>query len=106
MKTDPPDPLITAVNRLLKEIGIHADDQESLELKKLDECARVLCSQLKALTDLDARILRQSKIDDGQTYTRHEDLPPLPPEERDPFKQELIDLLAPREAKDGKSESG
>lgn len=89
--------LIAAAERFLTEIGEHADNQDSLDLERVEHCARALCAQLKAVQELDAHNRRQAQLETGQTYTRYEDLPPLMPEDRDRLKQDLINLLTPRD---------
>ena len=92
--------LIAAAERLIAEIGTHAGNQDTLELQKLEHCARALTAQLKAIQDLEAHNKRQTQHKTGQTYTRYEDLPPLKPEDRDRLKEELNNLLTPRDTKD------
>lgn len=88
--------LHAAANRLIEELGKLASDKEALQIQRLEQCARALNVQLKAIQELEAHKLRQSQAETGQTYTRYEDLPPLTLEERDRFKQDLIANLAPR----------
>jgi len=95
MTTLSSDTLIAAADRLITEIGTHAGNQDTLELQGLEQCARTLCTQLKAIQDLDAHNLRQQQAETGQKYTPYEDLPPLTLEERDRLKQKFITLLAP-----------
>jgi len=98
------DNLIAAANRLITEIGAEADNTETLELQRLELCARGLCAQLKAIHELQTHNQRMAAIDTGQTYTRYEDLPPLNLEDRARLKQEFIDLLSPRGTEDTEDE--
>ncbi len=91
------DTLLSAANRLTEELGKLAAQEDDLPIQKLEQCAKALCSQLKAIQELEAHTLRQTQTDTGQKYTRYEDLPPLMPEDRDRLKQDLINLLAPKD---------
>jgi len=91
-----PDNILRAANRLITELGALAEEDNAVAPQRLEQCAKALCSQLKAIQDLEAHNLRQSQAQTGQKYTRYEDLPPLTLEERDRFKQDLIADLSPR----------
>ena len=92
--------LIAAAERFIAEIGTHADNQDTLNLQMMENCARALCTQLKAIEHLDAHNNRQTQLETGQLYTRYEDLPPLKPEDGDRLKEELNNLLTPRDTQD------
>jgi len=49
----PYDPLISATARIITEIGEHAAKNEPLALQRLEQCARGLCAQLKAIEALE-----------------------------------------------------
>ena len=91
--------LIAAAECLIVEIGTHADNQDPLELQRLEQCARALCGQLKAIQELDAHNLRQAQAETGQKYTRYEDLPPPSPAEQDRFYERLKSAI--RRIEDG-----
>lgn len=79
-------PLQGSVANLLAELEthIHPQDkpnQDRIDLSRLDQLARVIQSQLKTLEALEARAGRE-RAQAARTYTRFEDLPPPPPEER------------------------
>ena len=88
--------LNAAAARILEEIGNLSGDEDTLELQRLEHCARGLCGQLKAFQELEAHNQRQTQKAEGQKYTRYEDLPPLMPEDRDRLKEELIHKLSPK----------
>lgn len=96
MQQIPTDTLIEAALRLMKDIGTHAQTEEASAVQDLDQCARTLCMQLKAIQDLEAYNLRCQSAETDQKYTRYEDLPPLPVEDRERLERELIDMLSPR----------
>ncbi|WP_026941690.1 VOC family protein [Hellea balneolensis] len=80
------DTLIEAVNRLMADIGIHAQNKEEAAVQRLDHCAKALCTQLKAIQELEAHNLRCHSAETDKKFTRYEDLPPLPVEDRERFK--------------------
>jgi len=90
------DTLIQAVNRLMVDIGINAESEEPAAVQRLDQCAKALCTQLKAIQDLEAHNLRCQSAEADQKFTRYEDLPPLPVKDRERLERELIDMLSPR----------
>lgn len=96
MTTLSSETLIAAAERLIEEIGVQATEKDTLQLQRLEQCARALNAQLKAIQELEAHNQRQSQYETGQTYTRYEDLPPLMPEDRERLKEELINKLSPR----------
>jgi len=49
----PYDPLTSATARIITEIGEHAAKNELLALQRLEQCARSLCAQLKAIEALE-----------------------------------------------------
>ena len=98
------DNLYAAAARILDELGTLSAEQDTLPLQRLEQCARALNAQLKAIQDLEAHHLRQAQTEIGQKYTRYEDLPPLMPEDRERLKEELISKLSPRGI--GKPKSG
>lgn len=79
-----PDPVSRAIERLISEIGIFADDREA-EIKpdQLERLARAISVHLKAVQDIDAHNLREAQQDEDKKYTRYEDLPPPNPAERE-----------------------
>jgi len=82
--------------RLLADIDdLTADEVQSLELMRLENTARVLCTQLKALGHVDAYNAHMVAKTQEQSYTRYEDLPPLNPEEQERLKQHFNALLNP-----------
>ena len=92
-----PDNILLAANRLITELGVLAEEDDAVAPQRLEQCAKALCSQLKAIQDLEAHNLRQSQAKTGQKYTRYEDLPPLMPEDRDRLEKDLIKLLSTRD---------
>ena len=104
MTTLSSETLITAAERLIKEIGVQAGKEDTLQLQQLEQCARALNAQLKAIQELEAHNQRQTQHETGQTFTRYEDLPPLMPEDRERLKEELINKLSSRGT--GKPKSG
>lgn len=93
------DTLIEAATRLMKDIGKHAQAKEASAVQHLDQCAKALCTQLKAIQDLEAHNLRCHSAETDQKFTRYEDLPPLPVKDRERLERELIDMLSPRAAR-------
>jgi hypothetical protein len=93
-------PLLQAGRRLLSDIGALTDDDvEVLELLRLENTASVLCTQLKALSGVDAYNADAAAKTQEQSYTRYEDLPPLNPEERERLKQYFLTLFDARRLK-------
>lgn len=83
------DNLYAAAARILDELGRLSAEQDTLKLQQLEQCARALNAQLKAIQDLEAHHLRQAQTEIGQKYTRYEDLPPPSPDEQDRFYARL-----------------
>jgi len=81
----------------MSEIGQLAEPNAELDLQKLEQCSKAFCFQLKAIQDLEAHNSRQTQRETEQTYSRYEDLPPLRPEDHDRLKQDLINLLSPKD---------
>jgi len=88
------DTLLSAANRLLEEFDKLAAQKDDFPIQKLEQCAKALCSQLKAIQELEAHNDRQSQTETGQTYTRYEDLPPPSPAEQDRFYARLKSAIA------------
>lgn len=84
-----PDKLLLAADRLIAELEQLANQDDELSPQRLEQCARALCTQLKAIQDLEAHNLRQVQTETGQKYTRYEDLPPPSPAEQDRFYDRL-----------------
>lgn len=84
-----PEQLIFAVRRLLAQIGKLSAEEDDVSPQKLEQSARALCSQLKAIQELEAHNLRQVQSQTDEKYTRYEDLPPPSPAEQDRFYARL-----------------
>jgi len=101
MKHISPDPLSRAIERLVSEIGIFADDEEAdIKPEQLERFARAISVQLKALHDIEDNNLQAAKHDEDKKYLSYEDLPPPNPEERARFRLRLDSLIRQIEAGD------
>lgn len=75
-------PLKESVAKLLDIITAQIDNTSNPDIDKLEKLARVVTLQLKTIDALLAHEIRERKETERRAFTRFEDLPPPPPEER------------------------
>lgn len=75
-------PLKESVAKLLDVITAQIDNTSNPDIEKLAKLAQVVTLQLKTIDALLAHEIREREETERRTFTRFEDLPPPPPEER------------------------